>query len=66
VREIIKSVPGWTWKRNGANKIEKEYAFKDFKEAMVFVNKAADVAEEQDHHPDMFIHWNKVTILMGY
>jgi pterin-4a-carbinolamine dehydratase len=54
VREIIKSVPGWTWKRNGANK------------AMVFVNKAADVAEEQDHHPDMFIHWNKVTILMGY
>lgn len=64
VKEMIGSVPGWTWKRNGADKIEKEYTFKDFKEAMFFVNKVANVAEEQDHHPDIFIHWNKVTLTL--
>ena len=37
VKEMIRSVPGWTWKRNEADKIEKEYTFKDFKEAMVCI-----------------------------
>ena len=31
---------------------------------MVFVNKVGDVAEEQDHHPDIFINWNKVTLTL--
>ena len=36
--------------------------FKNFKRAMIFVNQVADVANEQDHHPDIFIHWNEVTL----
>jgi 4a-hydroxytetrahydrobiopterin dehydratase len=35
---------------------------KDFKEAMVFVNRVAEVAEEENHHPDITIRWNKVTL----
>ncbi len=29
---------------------------------MEFVNKVAELAEEQDHHPDILIHWNEVTL----
>jgi 4a-hydroxytetrahydrobiopterin dehydratase len=42
--------------------ISQEFKFKDFKEAMEFVNKVADIAEEQGHHPDMIVSYNKVTI----
>ena len=55
-------VPGWTLKRDGVDKIEKMFKFKNFKRAMIFVNQVADVANEQDHHPDIFIHWNEVTL----
>jgi 4a-hydroxytetrahydrobiopterin dehydratase len=37
-------------------KIEKEYKFKDFKEAMAFINKVGKIAEEEGHHPDIFLH----------
>lgn len=37
-------------------KLEREFRFKDFKEVMAFVNKVADLAEAEGHHPDMWIH----------
>jgi 4a-hydroxytetrahydrobiopterin dehydratase len=43
-------------------KIEKRFQFKDFKEAMNFVNKIADIAEQEGHHPDIYISYNKVKI----
>ncbi|HVZ67167.1 MAG TPA: 4a-hydroxytetrahydrobiopterin dehydratase [Patescibacteria group bacterium] len=45
-------------------KIEKKYKFKDFKEAMVFVNKVADIANVEDHHPDIYISYSRVTITL--
>ncbi|MHA2118878.1 MAG: 4a-hydroxytetrahydrobiopterin dehydratase [Candidatus Thorarchaeota archaeon] len=62
ISEMMSIVPGWTLKREGIDKIEKEFKFKNFKKAMTFVNKVADLANEQDHHPDIFIHWNEVTL----
>lgn len=44
--------------------ISKHYKFKDFKEAMKFVNKIAGIAEEQGHHPDIYIYYNKVDITL--
>ena len=49
------------WKLNG-KKIEREFGFNDFKEAMKFVNNISDIAEEEGHHPDIHIHWNKVML----
>ncbi len=49
------------WKLN-KNKIEREFVFKDFEEAMKFVNNIADLAEDEGHHPDIHIHWNKVML----
>jgi 4a-hydroxytetrahydrobiopterin dehydratase len=40
----------------------RSFTFADFKEAMRFVNKVADIAESEGHHPDIAIHWNKVDI----
>ncbi len=46
--------------------IEKEYKFKDFNEAMAFVNKVADAAESENHHPNILLHdWNKVTLTLS-
>lgn len=50
---------GWELKED---KIERKFEFKDFKEAMAFVNKVADIAEGEGHHPDIEIKYNKVEI----
>ncbi len=45
--------------------IEKEFKFKDFKEAVEFVNKVADAAELENHHPNILLHdWNKVKLTL--
>ena len=42
-------------------KLEREFTFKDFKEALNFVNKSGEIAEDEGHHPNIYIHsWNKV------
>lgn len=43
-------------------KISRSLEFNDFKEAMAFVTKVADEAEEMDHHPDILISYNKVDL----
>lgn len=43
-------------------KLHQEFHFKDFKEAMAFVNKVANLAEEEGHHPDIYIYYNKVVL----
>jgi len=52
------------WEVLEDKKILKEFKFKDFKEAMSFVNKVADIANQEDHHPDITIHYSKVEILL--
>ena len=45
-----------------SGKLVKEYAFSDFNVAMKFVNKIADLAEREGHHPEIIISYNKVKI----
>lgn len=42
--------------------ISREFTFKDFKEAMAFLNKVANLAESENHHPDIHCWWNKVKL----
>ena len=58
----MKEVPSWTLNREGVHKIIKQFVFKDFREAIKFVNKVANLAEEEGHHPDIHIFYNKVSI----
>lgn len=51
------------WSRDGSQ-IAADFKFKDFGEAMVFVNRVAEMAEEADHHPDIDIRWNTVHLVL--
>ncbi len=53
--------PAWEISEDG-KKISRKFKFKDFKEAMQFINKVADIAETEGHHPDLHIFYNKVVI----
>ncbi len=50
------------WEVLDEKKIRHEFIFKDFLEAMAFVNKVAALAENEGHHPDLHIFYNKVQI----
>jgi len=57
--KLAREIPAWTLK-DGA--IERELKLKDFLEAIDFVNEVAQVAQKQDHHPDICISYNKVRL----
>jgi len=50
------------WNVEGEKKLYKEYSFKNFVKAMDFANAITKVAEEEGHHPDLFIAWGKVIV----
>ena len=56
----MKDVPLWQV-ANDSKKISRLIKFKDFKEAIAFINRVADLAEDEGHHPDINIHYNKVS-----
>ncbi|MBI5816922.1 MAG: 4a-hydroxytetrahydrobiopterin dehydratase [Candidatus Yonathbacteria bacterium] len=48
------------WHVEGNKKIFQQFNFKDFKEAVAFVNNIAEIANTEDHHPDIHVYYNKV------
>ena len=62
VQHDNKQVSDWLLIRDGTHKITRQFKFKDFKEAIAFVNKVADLAEREGHHPDIKIVYNKVQL----
>jgi 4a-hydroxytetrahydrobiopterin dehydratase len=58
--EYMKDTPTWTIDRDNTHKIRKRFSFKNFKETMTFINKVADIAEKEGHHPDICISYNKI------
>lgn len=60
-QEYLRSVADWEL-IGGNQKIIKKFKFKDFREAMIFVNKVASIANQEDHHPNIHIFYNKVEL----
>jgi 4a-hydroxytetrahydrobiopterin dehydratase len=58
----MKSVPGWARR---SRTIHRKFEFRGFEEAIDFVNRVAKKAERHDHHPDIDIRWNKVTLALS-
>ncbi|MEK7519950.1 MAG: 4a-hydroxytetrahydrobiopterin dehydratase [Patescibacteria group bacterium] len=50
------------WKVMDGKKIVRSFIFKDFKDALVFANSVGDCAEQEGHHPDLYVAWGKVTV----
>jgi 4a-hydroxytetrahydrobiopterin dehydratase len=61
IQQALASLSGW--QRNGGT-IQRVFRFPDFKLAMQFVNKVADAAEQVNHHPDIDIRYNTVTMAL--
>jgi 4a-hydroxytetrahydrobiopterin dehydratase len=60
--ELKKQIPNWLLLRDGTHRLRRQFKLKNFKEAIVFVNKIAEIAESEGHHPDIYIVYNKVQI----
>lgn len=58
----IESLDGWSRK---AAEITTTYELADFAGALDFVNRVGQAAEDMDHHPDIDIRWNKVTLVLS-
>jgi len=58
----LKDLKDWQIKGQA---IVKTFTLPSFKEAISFVTKVADLAEEANHHPDMLIQYNKVTLTLS-
>ncbi len=56
-------IPEWDVIEN--KKLQREFKFNNFTEALEFINKVGKIAESENHHPDIFLHnWNKVVITL--
>jgi len=61
---LLLELLGKGWKAVNGQRLEKEYTFKNFQQALDFVNRIGAIAEEQGHHPDIFLTWGKVKITL--
>ncbi|MCB9210718.1 MAG: 4a-hydroxytetrahydrobiopterin dehydratase [Ignavibacteriales bacterium] len=60
--KYLAQIKGWQINRDDIHKINKEYNLLHFKDSMSFVNQIADLAENEGHHPNILIIFNKVKI----
>lgn len=61
IRELLPQVPGWELVENG-HALSKTFGFKDYYRTMSFVNALAHVANAEDHHPDLSVHYDRCVV----
>lgn len=61
LKRLAKQLKGG-WRIVDEHHLEKEYKFKDFREALGFTNRVGEMAESQAHHPDIYLAWGKVKL----
>lgn len=62
VAKALSTVPEW---RLSGTEITRQFRLADFAAAMRFVNAVADLAEAANHHPDIDIRWNRVSLRLS-
>ncbi|HEY3131996.1 MAG TPA: 4a-hydroxytetrahydrobiopterin dehydratase [Acidobacteriota bacterium] len=62
IKPLQRQVSGWEVIEN--HHIKKQFKFPDFKTALDFANKVGELAEEEDHHPDILLAWGKAEITL--
>ena len=61
VRELLPDVPGWELVEDG-HALSKTFKFKDYYRTMAFVNALAFIANREDHHPDLSVHYDRCVV----
>lgn len=62
LKEQMKRIPEWETNRKA---VERTFEFDDFDQAVDFVNEVAEIAEEEEHHPELDIRFNKVRVSLS-
>ncbi|RQM71157.1 4a-hydroxytetrahydrobiopterin dehydratase [Aeromonas jandaei] len=63
LRELMQLIPDWQpLVVAGALQLRREFAFRNFKEALVFTNRLGELAEAEFHHPAILTEWGKGTV----
>jgi 4a-hydroxytetrahydrobiopterin dehydratase len=52
------------WQVVNEHHLEKDFKFKDFRAALDFTNRVGELAEQQNHHPDIYLAWGKVNLTL--
>ncbi len=60
--ELLQDTPDWLLLKDGTHKLRRQFKFKNFLDAIAFVNKVAEIAQKEGHHPDIYIFYNKVQL----
>jgi 4a-hydroxytetrahydrobiopterin dehydratase len=60
IEPLARQLPDWDVV--DLHHLDRTYKFKDFREALEFTNRIGELAEEQGHHPDIYLAWGKVGI----
>ncbi len=63
IKQEIKRTPEWDLLKNKS--IERTFEFDDFTQAIDFVNAVAEIAEEEEHHPEIEVKYNKVRLVLS-
>ena len=63
LKTLMPNIPDWSIVVvDGVMQLSREFAFKNFEQAMAFSNRVGEIAEAEDHHPAIFTEWGKVTV----
>ena len=60
IERLLGQLEGWNVL--AGRRLEKEYRFPDFAQALAYVNRLGEVAEREGHHPDVYLTWGKVRV----
>ena len=60
---LIKEIEGWDLIDDGVKKLKKEFSFSKYSDSVDFSIKVSDMAEQEDHHPQIILEWGKVTVI---
>lgn len=63
--ERLHSELGSGWQLVDGHHLEKEFEFPDFGTALAFTNRVGELAESQDHHPDIYLRWGLVRVTIS-
>ena len=63
IQELLSQIPSWrVFEEDDTKKIICSFVFLNYDDSRNFLNKVADLAEEEDHHPEIILEWGKVTV----
>ena len=60
---LLKEIDDWDLINEGVKQLKKTFSFSSYRYSVDFTNKVADMADKEDHHPEITLEWGKVTVV---